>query len=344
MSHPTVSVIIPTRDRASLLARAVDSALPQCRPGDEVIVINDGSSDDTDTVLRRYGDRIRSFTLAGGGVSAARNFAIERAVGDLLAFLDDDDEWLDGKLYFQRSVMEAVPEVLLSFTNHSTLHQNGREARGCLWDVTPEFQRWLVETRPARPFSSLATLPHGESDFPVHIADQYACQLLSKHILPSSLMVRRTASGGVRFPEDLQFCEDWEYCARLSRDQPVAFLDRDFTRWHWHAGPRLTVGDEIVNSEASLRVIERVWGQDARFLECHHSLYHQALDSHRLTRTRAFLAQARPERAREELARVRGGVPLLYRLSARLPVSWLTVALRVRRGARRWAGRLGRRR
>lgn len=333
-----VSAIITTHNRGGLVTRAVESALSELEPGDELLVINDGSTDATAAVLEPYLSRIRYFSLPGVGVSAARNLGIDEARGDLLAFLDDDDEWLQGKLHFQRRVMSEHPDVCFSFTNHSVRHDDGREVHGCMWDVTPHFQQWVAQN-PGRPFSSVETLPAGQADFLVHTGYQFRCQLFSKHVLPSSLMVRCATATRVRFPRDLSFCEDWEYCARLSRNGPVAFLDRDFTRWHWHTGSRLTGGDLLVNSESRIRVLQRVWGQDAGFQATHGDEYRSALDEQHLVRARTFLSQARAADARTELGQVVGSVPLLYRASSRVPAPLLRLALKVRRLSKRGSKR-----
>lgn len=98
-----VTVIIPTHDRAALLPRALDSALAQEGVDLEVIVADDGSTDGTADVLRRYAadPRVKVLRLPHGGVCAARNAAAGESRAPLIAFLDSDDEWLPGKLAAQ---------------------------------------------------------------------------------------------------------------------------------------------------------------------------------------------------------------------------------------------------
>src|SRR5262245_46484951 len=86
-----VSVIIPCYRQGRYLAQAIDSCLAQTHPDVEVIVVNDGSDDNTDEVARGYGDRIRYIPKRNGGVSAARNSGIAVATGRYLKFLDADD-------------------------------------------------------------------------------------------------------------------------------------------------------------------------------------------------------------------------------------------------------------
>src|SRR5438045_2859412 len=113
----TISVIIPTYNRASLVPRAVASALANVGPGDEVIVVDDGSADGTREALAPYLDRIRLLEGRHAGAGAARNFGIAAARGDIVAFLDSDDEWRPHKLTMQRALFEARPDVLFCFTD-----------------------------------------------------------------------------------------------------------------------------------------------------------------------------------------------------------------------------------
>jgi hypothetical protein len=93
-----ISVVIPTYNRAAAVGEAVESVLRQTHPADEIIVVDDGSTDRTDEVLAGFGDRIRIVAQPNGGVSAARNTGIRLATGNWLAFLDSDDVWLPQRL------------------------------------------------------------------------------------------------------------------------------------------------------------------------------------------------------------------------------------------------------
>lgn len=98
-----VSVIIPTYNRSEYLKRAINSVLNQTMPDYEIIIVDDGSTDDTERVVRKYADKriryVKHRQRKGG--SAARNTGILAARGSLIAFLDDDDEWLPRKLELQ---------------------------------------------------------------------------------------------------------------------------------------------------------------------------------------------------------------------------------------------------
>ncbi|MDH0868292.1 glycosyltransferase [Mitsuaria sp. GD03876] len=116
-ARPTVSVIIPAYNAAKHIAKAVDSVLAQTRPVDQVIVVNDGSTDATATVLAGYGDRIEVISIPNGGVSNARNTGLRAARGDLIALLDADDLWSVEKIERQVRVFAQHPGVEFTCCN-----------------------------------------------------------------------------------------------------------------------------------------------------------------------------------------------------------------------------------
>ncbi len=101
-----ISVIIPSFNRAQLLRRALASVYAQTLLADEVIVIDDGSTDDTQEVITQYFPQVTYIHQPNQGVSIARNTGIKRAKGQWLAFLDSDDEWLTNKLFQQINALK----------------------------------------------------------------------------------------------------------------------------------------------------------------------------------------------------------------------------------------------
>ena len=106
MSHPTISVIMPAYNSAAFIARSIESAQRQTVRPLEIIVIDDGSKDDTAEAAARCGDLVRVLRQPNGGPAAARNHGAREARGEWLAFLDADDAWMPNKLERQVSVIE----------------------------------------------------------------------------------------------------------------------------------------------------------------------------------------------------------------------------------------------
>jgi glycosyltransferase involved in cell wall biosynthesis len=111
-----VSAIIPGYNYARFLGEAIDSVLAQTQPAHEIIVVDDGSTDDTPAVAQRYAGKIRYVRTENGGVSRARNTGIALATGDAVAFLDADDRWLPRKLELQTAALAVQPEAGLIHT------------------------------------------------------------------------------------------------------------------------------------------------------------------------------------------------------------------------------------
>lgn len=114
MQRESISVVVPTFNRPSYLVEAVASVLAQTIPAAELIVVDDGSTEDCSDCLAPFRDRVTYLRQANAGIGAARNTGVARATGDFLAFLDDDDLWLPEKLacqlaaFRQRSELDVV--------------------------------------------------------------------------------------------------------------------------------------------------------------------------------------------------------------------------------------------
>jgi glycosyltransferase involved in cell wall biosynthesis len=123
---PKVSVIIPTYNRGRFVGKAIESVLDQNFDDFEVIVVDDGSTDNTHQTLQRYGNRIRYIYQENAGASAARNTGIKAARGEWLAFLDSDDEWMPGYLAKQIQRAGEVPGLCMQTTDCTFFNLDGR--------------------------------------------------------------------------------------------------------------------------------------------------------------------------------------------------------------------------
>ncbi len=105
---PHVSVIVPTYNRAGMISRTIRNIFEQTYSNFEIIVVDDGSVDDTSAVLRRFGESIKVINQRNAGPAAARNRGIEAARGEIIALQDSDDLWMPTKLARQVSLLEQV--------------------------------------------------------------------------------------------------------------------------------------------------------------------------------------------------------------------------------------------
>lgn len=122
---PTVSVIIPCYNAQAFVGQAIESALGQTSPPTEVIVVDDGSTDDSHLIANRFGSPVRALRQRNGGPSLARNAGIEASTGQFIAFLDADDYWMPSKLETQLPYFQD-PEVGLVHSYHRWVYPNGQ--------------------------------------------------------------------------------------------------------------------------------------------------------------------------------------------------------------------------
>ncbi len=125
---PRVSVLIPTYNCGQFLSEAIDSVLSQTFTDFEIIVVDDGSTDNTAEVVSRYPD-VKYFPIAHSGVSTARNTAITHATGEFVVFLDADDKWTSDKLEKQVAYLDAHPDCMLVFTKAENFYENEEHNR-----------------------------------------------------------------------------------------------------------------------------------------------------------------------------------------------------------------------
>jgi glycosyltransferase involved in cell wall biosynthesis len=195
--RPRVSVVMPAYNSAATVKDAIESVLAQTYPDFEIVVIDDGSVDDTERVVRQFGDRVRYFKQENGGVSVARNTGIKKSLGTYVAFLDSDDIWVPGKLAEQIPWLEADPKVGLVY---------------CDWAVT----------------SGEAVLQSSRhKELPAASGYVFDELIQSGFILTSGVIVRRACLDDVGdFDTSLAIAEDYDLWLRISYRWKLQLVDQ----------------------------------------------------------------------------------------------------------------------
>lgn len=191
---PSVSVIIPTYNRGWTLTDAIDSVIAQTFQDFELIVVDDGSEDNTAELLADYGCAIQAIRQANAGVSAARNAGIRAAGGEFIAFLDSDDRWLPDKLQVQTAYFNTHPAAVICQTEEIWI-RNGKR-------VNPKKVHKKPSGQIFRPSLALCL------------------------VSPSAVMLRREVFDEIGgFDETLPACEDYDLWLRISARYPVYLVD-----------------------------------------------------------------------------------------------------------------------
>lgn len=144
---PLVSIVIPTYNNARYIEQAIKSALQQTYPAYEIIVVDDGSQDETRQILQPYFNRVHYVYQENQGVSAARNRGIQMARGELVAFLDADDYFLPEKLEKQVAVFQENPSLGMVNSGWNLVSETGEELGAVkLWDNLPklDLEAWVL--------------------------------------------------------------------------------------------------------------------------------------------------------------------------------------------------------
>ncbi len=129
IDQPLVSVVVSSYNRADYVAETVESVMGQTYPKIDLIVIDDGSTDATGEVIRRYGDKVHYVWQANSERASARNHGLRLAKGEFIAFLDSDDLWLPEKVERDVNFLCANPRFGLVYTDYVQIDAVGRELR-----------------------------------------------------------------------------------------------------------------------------------------------------------------------------------------------------------------------
>ena len=187
-----VSVVIPAYNAARFIGAAIASALAQTYGDYEIIVVDDGSRDETASVVSGFGQRVRLIAQANAGASAARNRGIQEAAGSWIAFLDSDDEWQPSHLDVLLARAKAAPEAHLVYGSKITIDQHGE----------------VVPWKPAFPSGWI----FGE--------------LVERCLITTSTVIVRTATlralGGFTEKPEFRVAEDWDLYLRLAAGHQIA--------------------------------------------------------------------------------------------------------------------------
>ncbi len=238
--RPLFSVVIPTLNRRDKLVHAIQSVIDQTLNDFEILVVDDGS-DGTEAMLEeQFRGRVRYMRGPGSGVSAARNFAIERSTGEWIAFLDSDDWWYPTKLERYASAARTYPETGLFYSKMDLVDAEGR---------------YILTSVIRRHKNAYPAVLQGNFMFISTVAVKREC-------------LERTGL----FDPTLVGCEDWDLFTRVSRHFPARLIDASLTAYEpmsagsgtrvferWAAGHDQVIAKALAaDPELSPRVVARI--------------------------------------------------------------------------------------
>lgn len=224
---PLVSVIVPVHNRLTYVAAALESALSQTHPRVEVIVVDDGSKVDVLPALAPFLDRVRFFRKENGGLASARNWGIERAAGEFLLFLDDDD-------FLEPDAVETLLGAL------------GRTP-GAVWAAG----KYAYVDADGKPTSMVHRVTYSSGDV-------YERMVFNNLMgAPSVVLVRRDAIRALGcFDESFLLSEDWDMWLALAREYPLVAVDKRVSNYRVH-GQQISTTQWARHMEYHVRVLQK---------------------------------------------------------------------------------------
>lgn len=251
-----ISAVIPAYNSAKFISAAVASIQAQTEPVAEIIIIDDGSTDETAAVVAALPGNVIYYKQINQGPSIARNKGIELAAGDWIAFLDADDQWTEHKIALQKAILEKYPELVLVAGDMAEIDNN---------------DKIITESMLAK---------HGMLDSFRELAGQAIPKalagLVTKNFIPTGTVLAKRdiliAAGG--FNADIRFGEDLELWAKIATNHPISCLPLCLMLRRQH-GNNATSANESMLLDLT-KVMQSIKTHSG------HQLKHQGLEPNRL--------------------------------------------------------------
>lgn len=260
-----VSVVIPTYNRSYIVGQAIESILQQTYHPVEIVVIDDGSTDDTRRLVEGFGPPVRYFYQPNSGVSAARNRGLREARGEFVALLDSDDRWMPWKLAVQVQLMRMFPQLGMIWTDMVAVDEEGRM-------LHPTFLRKMYSAHKTvciEEVCSLAGLlgelcpgvPSELADRPFYCGEIFSEMMFGNLVHTSTVMLRQTRLAQVGgFDESLIVSgEDYEFHLHTCYYGPVGFLDAASILYRLGAEDQLTAQRYMLHTARNNLATVRKW-------------------------------------------------------------------------------------
>ena len=234
MNGAKVSVIIPNYNNGKYIKQCIDSVLMQDYNNLEIIVVDDGSTDNSLETLKNYQNKIVLISILHAGASAARNAGILASSGEVIAFLDSDDYWRHDKIRLQIELM-FKEDLSLVYSGGIETSFEGKELK----IHTPIYSGNCYQYYVKYPTKSIISLP---------------C---------SSSLIRKSnlAMCGIFDSTFMDFAEDWDFFRRFSKTGKVGFIDQSLVYYRRHDG-NMTNANFLVHHRSNLRAVRKMFSDD----------------------------------------------------------------------------------
>ncbi|MFQ5714308.1 MAG: glycosyltransferase family 2 protein [Candidatus Scalinduaceae bacterium] len=258
---PTISVIIHTYNNEKFIGETIKSVLSQTYKDYEIIVVDDGSTDNTRAALLPYMDKIRYYYKENGGIASAKNAGIKLSKAKFIAFFDHDDLWVPDKLKMQMEYFNKNPQAGLVYSKYTTF-RDGKKLR----------------TKPKKGYSGWIF-----------------AKLLSKSIIQTStVMVKKECLDAIGpFDESFALADEYDLFLRIARKFQCGFIDKELTKYRVH-NSNASKNDFLFDKE-NLRVYRSVYDNGTVLGRKEEKILKKRIARYNLKVARRFYAQGQLE-------------------------------------------------
>ncbi len=305
-----VSVVIPTYNREKHICDAIDSALQQTTNDMEIIVVDDGSTDNTRGKIKGYGENIKYIKTKNQGPASARNVGMKAATGEYIAWLDSDDLYYPFKLELQVNILDAFPDIDMVYTEFSAFDDHGyydeyhlKKYHNSAFDTGLTYDDIFTEKIDLNKAGLSGNNLEGKKLYCGHIFPDYFQQMV---VFTNSIMFRHNILDKIGFEEERYgVMHDLEFVLRICKNYKIAFVDVPTYKLRYHEGQisgqtkEKNIEVTIDKQEKLLQIGEEYGLGDNNFYQENLEIVHNRLATlHKALAVPLMLKGKRPKKAR----------------------------------------------
>jgi len=327
--EPLVSVIIPTYNCGKFIEQSIESVLKQTYKNVEIIVIDDGSTDDTSLKLSKYGEHIICIRQKNQGLSKSRNIGMRHSKGEYLAFQDADDRWNPKKLEMQVECFRKVKDIGLVFTDFSRIDMEGNIVKDRYeekaFTVFQDYGLSIEKIFKGKRTTRIDDSGQGNSQHTLYSGNVFYHLCKGNFILPSTTLFKKECIEkiGLLWNEEFQCATDQYFHLHFARHFPVAYLDAVTAEYRVAGGGSLSGNKNtpqlILNT---IKTLEDIYEQDEGLRSGKNSLYRTILGKHYARLAYYYLSELDRSNARKYALYSMKYKPLLFKSLSTLLLSF----------------------
>lgn len=279
-----VSILIPAFNAGNFIQETLESVLAQTYPNIEIIVVDDGSTDDTQKKVLAFGDQIKYIYQPNGGIGSARNRGMALAQGQLIALLDADDISHPDRIAIQVDYLQRNPDIILCSTDFSAFNSSGhvsdsyiRNYYGIIRSTSGGIER-LYEEKQILDTSQSSLFRDNSREVEIYYDYIYNKIVWGNFVHPPTVMLRRSVAEIVgSFDEKLFFACDYDWLIRISRLGKIGYIEQPLLKYRLHMGQSSSHRNNEPALLETIAVMHKVRRDDEAFYQANRQRFQKRL-------------------------------------------------------------------